>query len=1479
MSGTVGKPQLESRSLLPSRTASSGRGLSIPVLVGTIVALMILLPGLYLWRSHQVEVGAEAYVRRAEALAKQEQWAQSAESYFLFLQLRPDDVRARIQLAEAYEHIATRRPQLQRAAELYYEALAKAPVNKQHALRLRLAELLVESDNFASAEVEARKLLDSDPADARANRVLALALYGQARSGELANDAKARTAVGSIVEKAFQLNPTDPQLALLLAGVYRAEPQLQSTAVSQLGDAERARLADECLEQLVRSAPDRAATFLALYQYRQINNLPAADEAINRAMEMAPSDPAVLLTAADHAARRSADRNSTPAESRAEMLERAAQLYEQVIHAVPKGERAYLGLGNVRAAQNQVEQAIVAWELGLEQCGQNSIGLNMRLAETLIARGMFGQAEKCIASLESTAAGLRQQGVLEPQLGFARAAEVLRARLLIGQHQSAQAIDLLRGIASGRRTRVDEKRVVYQALLLLGNLYAAQGETQSAISSFDDAASLWPDTPEPHLAAAAVWMNIGRPEQATIHLKNAVAVEHTLANAVLLAGACLRSQARLPVAQRDFTEFESAINAAQQIEASPGDDNRWKLQLLQAEYAFLKQQGKANHDTAIGASIPALRAAEESAADSLAGMATVAVAYEQIGDRNAADRVLEKLLQQFTNAPEAYLAAAELHASRQDFNAAHADLDLGLTKVPSERRQPLQLGLVGLLGQQGRREEAWTTLSELHRQDSANRNLTQHLLELSIDIGKWADAEQLESAFCRLPDVDPVDCQYYKLRRLLGQANSADDQRLGQAEQLLAEMRTKRPGWAGSQVLLGQLYARQGKLELAVEAYQQAIRLGAQQVAVYEQLVLLLYQLNRLGEVEAYLTDLRGRSADSIGLSSLEITLALKAGQTTRALDLARSAVASRPNDPLAHIWLAQLLLTNDKPDEALAALQRAQELSPSDPRVYGALVNYFIRTKQLDHARATLEEFSTQINVPEVERELLRAGGYQLIGDHDRALTHVREAVRLDPNNPKVHERLAAILLATDVDAAEKALRRALELDHDSVTVRQSLAALLADRGGTQRWHEAVTLLDEAGPTAAGQSLDRQLQAVLYARRGGPDNLAQAEKLLASLLANPQTATPQNRLLLAQVLDAQGQTKRARQEYLQLADHPQATPQHIEAYLDWLLRHDAVEPASPWLDKLDKLAPTSTATMALRVRWMDQSRKRDQIEPYLERMGTQLLSSSAAASVSRDEELRVCQVIGDLLVTARQSAAAERWYRRAFELDPAQYDRLARSLAEQERIEEAVELCLAAADHDPSYRPATVLARTLGLTYPRAPGAERAEPLLQQALAAYADVPELLGAVADLRLVQERLEEACQLYRRIVDLQPNNVQALNNLALALAEQPSHETEALQFLDRAIEITGDQPNLLDSKGSVLLALGRVREAIALFSAAVSAANPDPRFYFHLALGHYRAGDLVRAREALAVAQNRQLGQLPLTASDSRLLAELNTQLQ
>jgi Tfp pilus assembly protein PilF len=161
----------------------------------------------------------------------------------------------------------------------------------------------------------------------------------------------------------------------------------------------------------------------------------------------------------------------------------------------------------------------------------------------------------------------------------------------------------------------------------------------------------------------------------------------------------------------------------------------------------------------------------------------------------------------------------------------------------------------------------------------------------------------------------------------------------------------------------------------------------------------------------------------------------------------------------------------------------------------------------------------------------------------------------------------------------------------------------------------------------------------------------------------------------------------------------------------------------------------------------------------------------------------------------------------------------------------------------------------------------EAAEPILNLAIRQHAKHLPLLFAMASLRILEGKNEEAVGLLRQAHALNPRSLVILNNLALVLAMKPEGRKEALQLIDRAIAITGEDPELLDSKGWILLQGRQAVEAEALFREAVSLPPGDPRHHFHLALACQAQGKDHEAQEAFQTARNAKLSVNLLTPQE------------
>ena len=130
-------------------------------------------------------------------------------------------------------------------------------------------------------------------------------------------------------------------------------------------------------------------------------------------------------------------------------------------------------------------------------------------------------------------------------------------------------------------------------------------------------------------------------------------------------------------------------------------------------------------------------------------------------------------------------------------------------------------------------------------------------------------------------------------------------------------------------------------------------------------------------------------------------------------------------------------------------------------------------------------------------------------------------------------------------------------------------------------------------------------------------------------------------------------------------------------------------------------------------------------------------------------------------------------------------------------------------------------------------------------------------GAFSMARLelagMQERegqFDRAVANYRAVIQREPNQSVALNNLAMLLANQQAKPEEALSYAERAVAIKNTEPAYLDTlawtqhlMGADRLALGAIRNARAL-------GGVDPEIVWHAAVIFAAAGELTQASAEL-----------------------------
>ncbi len=114
-------------------------------------------------------------------------------------------------------------------------------------------------------------------------------------------------------------------------------------------------------------------------------------------------------------------------------------------------------------------------------------------------------------------------------------------------------------------------------------------------------------------------------------------------------------------------------------------------------------------------------------------------------------------------------------------------------------------------------------------------------------------------------------------------------------------------------------------------------------------------------------------------------------------------------------------------------------------------------------------------------------------------------------------------------------------------------------------------------------------------------------------------------------------------------------------------------------------------------------------------------------------------------------------------------------------------------------------------------------------------EYPDNLDLLYDRAMAAEKVDRLDVLeedLRKLIKLKPDHAHAYNALGYTLADRTTRYEEAHELIKQALEITPDDPFIVDSLGWVLFKLGKLDDSVATLQRAFD-LRPDPEIAAHL----------------------------------------------
>lgn len=674
------------------------------------------------------------------------------------------------------------------------------------------------------------------------------------------------------------------------------------------------------------------------------------------------------------------------------------------------------------------------------------------------------------------------------------------------------------------------------------------------------------------------------------------------------------------------------------------------------------------------------------------------------------------------------------------------------------------------------------------------------------------------------------------------------------------------PGNAEAYYQLGMAYLASRDYRAAVASFQKALAINPKHVEAQLRIAQLMAGTTipeRLQEAQGQLQALMESGVPTTEMLNTLALTQIKLGSFDNAVQTLQKALAEFPPELTTYVMLAQAKIDQQDAGGAENALKDACKALPRSSDAHRILADFYIAQKR--YADAEPELRLAIAGNPRGGRALYDLGRLQMTaGQKAAAEGTFRQLATLEGYRP-----IYGVFLFHEA-RPDEGLRELETAGAANPADRQVRSYLLAAYRALNRPADVDRIL-AAALKRNGRDVDALQQRAEIAMEKG--NLKQAETDLNTLL-RLDTTRPEVHYLRGNLHRLRGETESYRQE---LAETLRRNPALLAVRLELARAMISANQPQAAVDTLDA-APSrhkSTLEFILARNWglwgkgdlaemrkgIDAGLARGRTADFLVQDGLWKLRSGnpAGARLSLEEALKSVPSNVTALQALRSAYAAQKnpgaglekvkeYAGRAKDSAPVQ-NYLGQVLLESGRVADARAAFDAAKAAAPdSITPELGLSKVDYTERRLNDGRARLQKILSRD-------PGNLTAQLWLGIFQQAsgdYKTAISLYRNVLDREPDQAQAANNLAYLLAEHENNLDEALKLAQRAVERSPDTPAYSDTLGWILCRKGLYAAALQYLER--SGTQTDQAIWkYHLAIAYAKTGDVRRGKATFSAA--------------------------
>jgi tetratricopeptide (TPR) repeat protein len=981
---------------------------------------------------------------------------------------------------------------------------------------------------------------------------------------------------------------------------------------------------------------------------------------------------------------------------------------------------------------------------------------------------------------------------------------------------------------------------------LEGLLAFQRGHLFEAINHWKESMGLGNKSPQIRLALSSALSRVGNTQSALRHLRIMVSENPNLVTGHL-------ALARLLAQSGNWAESSRHADAAKQL--SP-ENHESSLLYLQAQMQ-IQAAGSAGENVQTFQDIEKQLSELEKAANHLPEFKLLKFQLA-LHQRNFTDAqaLVTQLKKDYPSQVKTTMAEVELLDAQDKTDEAILILLKALEKFPqavNQRKLGLLLAEFYVRGNQN--DKVYSLLNTLAQKLPEDIPVKRKLLLCEQVINDRAKAQQLVDDIKSLEGEEGWLWRYEQAKKWF--LSEDFEARYTQIISLLQKNLQANPNDQESRMLLAAAYERSGELQLAISTYREALSRSPNELRIIIPFIDVLSRSMEFDEVDRLLNRASAAKLDHPQLQQFQYQSYLRHYQFSSASDILQDFISHDPNNQANRFSLALLKTRQGKYDEAKELLDELKIQAPNSLTIVAAQVQLNIRQNKTTEALRLCDEIVNNLN--NASAYIFRARTNASLKQTDKAIEDFEHAAAIEPNNVEVWMTKSEFYRSIGrPDKAIADIRNALSLASGDIRIQKQAISLFLESDDTNKVLQGKTILTEAlksNPDDVGLWLFKAYYLLKEETALATEN---AEQILRKI-TDDQPEISKAWVLLGKIALGKGQAGKAMETAFRGLSH---TP-NDKALLLLKARAEAVRSpilAIPTLKALLEVDPNNTHdTLLLAKIYTDATLLLANIyvavgEPE---KAVNLLQAQLISHAGTPDERKINVVLAMALHKNGNKADAQKIFDSLLQSEPgdpipllAQVKLLEDDQLWNELGQKASNWCQ---KHPEDSRTPVIIARSL-VTTNDSQAKNVAENILRLILKNNSDSIEAMTSLAILLQTSGRSEESVPLYQRMLELQPDNLIVINNLAWIICEDKGKPQEALELAQRGLNISPDYIDLIDTRGVIYYQLGEFDKAVEDFNKCIelypSGTPAAIGSHFHLAKAYAKLGQKDKAVEHL-----------------------------